>query len=77
MIFSEEQRIRALKEEYPKGTRIHLVSMKDCQALAPGTEGTVDHIDDIGTIHVNWDNGSTLGLIIGDDLFWKLPGEAR
>jgi len=27
-----------------------------------GLEGEVTHVDDIGQIHVNWDNGSTLAL---------------
>ena len=25
--------------------------------------------DDQGTLHINWDNGSTLGLVIGTDEF--------
>lgn len=31
--------------------------------LEPGTFGTVDHVDDLGTVHVKWDNGSTLGMV--------------
>lgn len=30
--------------------------------MEPGTEGVVDHVDDIGQIHVNWENGSRLTL---------------
>jgi hypothetical protein len=37
--------------------------------LKPGDEGTVDHIDDIGIVHIDWDNGSTLGLVPGEDEF--------
>ena len=33
------------------------------------TNETVKFVDDIGTIFVNWDNGSGLGLIIGEDEF--------
>jgi len=29
--------------------------------LKPGDRGTVDFIDDMGTVFVNWDRGSTLG----------------
>jgi hypothetical protein len=31
--------------------------------LRPGTRGTVSLIDDAGTIHVRWDDGSTIGLV--------------
>ena len=29
-------------------------------------------MDDIGTIHPKWDNGRTLGIIVGEDEFRKL-----
>jgi hypothetical protein len=51
-----------------KGTRIECIFMDDIQAVPNGTKGTVDHVDDIGTIHVIWDNGSTLGLA-SEDIF--------
>lgn len=34
-----------------------------------GTVGVVDFVDDIGTIHIKWENGSSLGLIKGVDEF--------
>ncbi|WP_258222534.1 DUF4314 domain-containing protein [Microbacterium sp. HMWF026] len=52
------------------GTRIRLISTTDDMTrLCEGDEGTVDHTDSIGTVHVDWDNGSTLGLIPGEDRF--------
>lgn len=30
-------------------------------------------VDDVGTVHVAWDNGSTLGLIPGIDQWEYLP----
>ena len=36
--------------------------MNDSQAVPPGTRGTVNYVDDLGTIHMNWDNGRTLGI---------------
>lgn len=65
----ERRRIEEHKERYPRGTRVRLISMDDTQAPPSGTEGTVAHVDDIGTIHVSWDNGSSLGLVPGTDLF--------
>lgn len=54
---------------YPKGTEIELISMKDSYAIPSGTHGVVDFVDDIGTIQMIWDNGSTLGLVVGKDNF--------
>lgn len=52
------------------GKRVRLSYTSDQYThLKPGDEGTVDHIDDAGTVHVNWDNGSGLGLIPGEDRF--------
>ena len=61
--------INLLKEKYPEGTKIRLIYMDDSQALPSGTVGTVRKVDDMGTIHVLWDNGSTLGVIEGVDSF--------
>lgn len=46
--------------------------MNDSQAVPPGTRGTVDYVDDLGTIHMNWDNGRTLGICPQEDSFRKL-----
>jgi len=45
-----------------KGYRVRLIEMDDTQAPPPNTLGTIRWIDDIGQIHVLWDNGSTLAL---------------
>lgn len=59
--------IERLRREFPVMTRVKLVSMDDPQAPPVGTLGTVEGIDDIGTIHVRWDNGSGLGVAYGED----------
>ena len=59
--------VSLLKSKYPQGTRVKLVRMDDPQAPPVGTEGIVRHVDDIGTIHVSWANGSGLGVIPGED----------
>ena len=62
------------RAKYPPGTRILLLGMEDPHhPVPPGTRGTVDHVDDGGTIHMKWDNGRTLALIPGVDSFSRLP----
>ena len=41
------------REQYPPGTRIELLGMEDpFSPIAPGTRGTVDHVDDAGQLHI-------------------------
>ncbi len=56
------------------GDRVECIYMNDPQAVPTGTQGTVYHIDDMGTIHVRWDNGSGLGLIPGEDQYKIIGG---
>ena len=65
----KDYQIKRIKEQYPKGTEIELINMEDSQAVPSGTHGIVDFVDDMGTIQMTWNNGSSLGLIIGEDQF--------
>lgn len=58
-----EKELTALREKYPTGTIVKLISMDDVQSPPVGTIGEITMIDDMGSIHVNWQNGSTLALI--------------
>lgn len=65
--------INRLKEQYPKGTKVELVSMNDPYVeMHTGLKGVVKFVDDIGTIHVSWENGSGLGVIYGEDIIKKI-----
>lgn len=58
---------------YPPGTRVILLQMgDDPRPIEPNSRGTVAHVDSMGTVHVNWDNGRTLGVIPGIDIFRPL-----
>ena len=69
---SAKDNIKRLKETYPKGTRLELIEMDDKQAPPVGTQGTVRGVDDIGSILMKWDNGSSLSLIDGVDKFKRI-----
>ena len=56
-------RIEFYKEHYPRGTRVKLDGMGDDPCpVEPGAVGTVIAVDDIGTLHVEFDNGRSLGI---------------
>lgn len=61
------ERVGEIKALYPEGTKVELVYMADRYAPKEGTKGTVIHVDDIGQVHVIWDDGSTLALVPGVD----------
>ena len=61
-----------LRETYPAGTRVELVKMDDFQAPPVGTKGTVTGVDDTGSLLVNWDNGSGLNVVYGEDIARKV-----
>ena len=61
------------KASYPSGTRIMLLSMgDDPRPVENNTRGTVEFVDDIGTVHCTFDNGRSLGMVPGEDSFRKL-----
>lgn len=70
--FPDRKTVECLREEYPAGTRIKLVSMDDSQAPPAGTTGTVKGVDDVGHILMAWDSGGSLNLIPGVDAFQKI-----
>ena len=71
------EKIAQIKKSYPPGTRVELISMEGESKMPSGLEGTVTIVDDIGQIHVDWDNGSTLALVPETDSYRKLPEQAQ
>ena len=64
------------KESYPTGTRIMLLQMgDDPHPVEPNTRGTVKFVDDMGTLHCDFDNGRQLGIVPGEDSFRKLTDQ--
>lgn len=73
MRFPSRETVAHLRTIYPAGTHVELVSMDDpYRNMQPDLKGTVVAVDDIATIHIAWDNGSSLGAAYGVDRIRKL-----
>lgn len=71
--FPSRETVERIRKQYVRGSRVELVNMDDPYTkLKPGDQGTVNFVDDTGTVFVNWDNGSTLGVVYGVDSITKL-----
>lgn len=65
--FPSKTEVGMLRQNYPVGCRVRLDKMDDTQAPPIGTEGTVRGVDDMGSIMIAWDNGSSLSVVYGED----------
>jgi hypothetical protein len=71
--YPSKETVLRIKEQYPPGTRFELICMDyPYYKLKPGDQGTVSFVDYIGTVHINWDCGSSLGVAYGIDVIRKL-----
>lgn len=70
--FPSRETVEHIRKQYPVGCRVELLRMDDPQAPPIGTKGTVRYVDDIGSLGVAWDNGSSLQVVYGEDLCRKL-----
>lgn len=76
-MFPNKEYIEQLRKKYPVGTKIQLISMRNEEyPVLPGTIGEVKWVDDIGSIHMRWENGSSLALIPEIDSF-KVVGTKK
>ena len=70
--FTDQKIVDQLRKIYPSGTRVVLEKMEDPYTLLkPGDGGKVLYVDDAGSIHVQWDRGSSLAVIYGVDMIRK------
>jgi hypothetical protein len=72
MVFPSRAEVEKVREQYQAGTRVELVKMDDPQAPPVGTKGTVTGVDDTGSLMVDWDNGSGLNVVYGEDVVRKI-----
>ena len=72
MMFPSREIVERVRKQYPAGCRVELVEMDDVQAPPIGTQGTVQGVDDTGSIMVAWDNGSHLSAVYGADIVRRI-----
>lgn len=64
-----EKCIKEIQKAFPEGAEVELVFMDDPYSIMPiGMKGIVKGVDGIGTIHVSWENNSTLGVAWNADV---------
>lgn len=69
--------VQALRMRYPVDSVVVLDAMDDIQAPLVGTAGTVRKVDDIGTVHISWASGGSLGVAYGKDHCHRLYAVKR
>jgi hypothetical protein len=76
MRIPSSKEIEYYRSRYPAGTRICCDCMSDDpRPIPPGTMGTVVGVDDMCSIMMKWDNGSSLSLVPGTDSFHIITQE--
>ena len=77
-MYIDHNLVKRMKDTYKPGMRIQLDFMgDDPRPIPPGTKGTVRHVDDMGTVHCDFDNGRRLGLVPGEDSFHAIAERNR
>ena len=66
--YPSPEEVKYRKETYTEGKKVILVRCDDLQAPPSGTFGKVVMVDDLGTVHVHWDNGRRLGMTTEDHI---------
>lgn len=71
--FPDQRTVERVRKMYPGGTRVELIQMDDQYShLKPGDKDTVRLVGDTATIFVDWDSGSGLGIVYGEDRVGRL-----
>jgi|GEM_PF-611132 len=77
MKFPSKAEVERVRETYSPGTRVELVSMDDPYTkLVTGDLGTVSFVDDIASVHISWDRGSSLAAVYEVDVIKIIADKA-
>ena len=67
--------LERIRKQYPIGCTVELMEMCDpYRGMPKGLKGKVSCIDDTGTVFVDWENGSSLGVVYGFDRIRRIDG---
>ena len=72
MKWPTREEVEQVRREYPPGTMIELISMRDSHATPSGTIGEVTGVDDTASLLVRWQTGSSLNVLYGIDCVKKI-----
>lgn len=75
--FPSRETVENIRKSYLPGIRVELLKMDDSQAPPAGSLGTVLGVDDIGSILVQWDCGSSLSVVYGEDQCRKVGTQLK
>lgn len=68
-LFPTEACVAKIREAFPENATVELVFMDDTYRDMPkGLKGRVVRTDDIGTIHIAWENNLLLGVVWNADV---------
>lgn len=74
MKFPNKEQVAQVRRQYPQGTRIEVTRIDDPYSkLAAGSRGTVEYVDDTGSLFCAFDNGEHIGLLHGIDGYRVVP----
>lgn len=60
----DKSRISKIKEEYPSGTKVRCINMEnETNPIPRGMIGKVTEVDDIGSVHILWENGLEVAML--------------
>jgi hypothetical protein len=74
MRLPSKDQVARVRAAYPSGTRIEVTVISDPYSkLYAGCLGTVEFVDDTGSLFCAFDNGEHIGLLYGVDGYRKVP----
>jgi hypothetical protein len=72
--FPSRETVESIRRLYPQGTRVEITQLQDPYSkLKAGSRGTVDFVDDAGSLFCSFDNGEHIGFLYGIDGYRKVP----